>query len=123
MDFPLFRLAEANLTFAEATLRAGGSKAEAVNAINELRNRAKATTIGESDLTLNFILDEKSREFYFEAQRRVDLIRFNKFTSDYIWDWKGGVAEGTSLPDYLKLLPIPISQLTANTKLIQNTGY
>ena len=123
MDFPLFRLAEANLTFAEATLRAGGSKTEALKAINDLRKRAKATEIGESDLTLNFILDEKSREFYFEAQRRVDLIRFNKYTSDYIWDWKGGVAEGTSLPAHLKLLPIPISQLTANTKLIQNTGY
>lgn len=123
MDFPLFRLAEANLTFAEATLRAGGSKTEAVKAINELRIRAKATTIGESDLTLNFILDEKSREFYFEAQRRVDLIRFKKFTSDYIWDWKGGVAEGTPLPEHLALLPIPVSQLTANSKLTQNTGY
>lgn len=123
MDFPLFRLAEANLTFAEATLRAGSSKAEAMSAINELRSRAKATPIGESDLTLDFILDEKSREFYFETQRRVDLIRFNKFTSGYTWDWKGGVAEGTSIPNYLKLLPIPVSQLAANSKLIQNSGY
>ena len=45
MDFPLFRLAEANLTFAEATIRAGGDKQAALSAINQLRKRAKATEI------------------------------------------------------------------------------
>lgn len=124
MDFPLFRLAEAHLTFAEATLRAGGSKTEALNSINALRNRANAYVIGESELTLDFILDEKAREFYFEAQRRVDLIRFNKYTSgNYVWDWKGGVEGGTSLSTHLNLLPIPVSQMTANSNLIQNPGY
>lgn len=124
MDFPLFRLAEANLTFAEATLRrAGGSMADALNAVNDLRRRAKATVINESDLTLDFLLDEKSREFYFEAQRRVDLIRFNKYSSNYTWDWKGGVPEGTSVANHLTLLPIPVSQIAANTNLIQNPDY
>jgi hypothetical protein len=123
MDFPLFRLAEANLTFAEATLRAGGNKADALKAVNDLRNRAKAGEIRESDLTLDFILDEKSREFYFEAQRRVDLIRFNKYTSNYTWDWKGGVEQGTSIGSHLSLLPIPISQISANSNLVQNPGY
>jgi len=123
MDFPLFRLAEANLTFAEAIIREGGSKAEAVSAINALRTRAKVNTISESDLTLDFILDEKAREFYFEAQRRVDLIRHNKYTSNYTWDWKGGVATGTSISNHLTLLPIPTSQLSANSNLIQNPGY
>jgi len=122
-DFPLFRLAEAHLTFAEATLRAGGSTSEALSAINALRNRANAGTISESDLTLDFILDEKAREFFFEAQRRVDLIRFNKYTSNYIWDWKGGVPAGTSVSSHLSLLPIPSSQLSANTNLVQNPGY
>lgn len=123
MDFPLFRLAEANLTFAEATLRAGGDKTLALKAINDLRDRAKASEISESDLTLDFILDEKSREFYFETQRRVDLIRFNKYTSNYTWDWKGGVAAGNSVADHLKLLPIPVSQLSANSNLVQNPEY
>lgn len=123
MDFPLFRLAEANLTFAEAIVRGGGDKAQAVNAINALRNRAKASTISESDLTLDFILDEKAREFYFEAQRRVDLIRHSKYTSNYTWDWKGGVAEGRNIGSHLSLLPIPASQLSANSNLKQNPGY
>ena len=123
MDFPLFRLAEANLTFAEATLRAGGSKTDALKAVNDLRKRAKATEITESQLTLDFLLDEKAREFYFEAQRRVDLIRFNKYTSNYTWDWKGGSPEGVSVSNYLTLLPIPVAQLAANSNLIQNPGY
>ena len=55
MDFPLFRLAEANLTFAEATLRAGGDKQAALSAINQLRKRAKATEITATDLTLDFV--------------------------------------------------------------------
>ena len=43
----------------------------------------KAFEITATDLTLDFVLDEKAREFYFEAQRRTDLIRYNKFTSNY----------------------------------------
>lgn len=123
MDFPLFRLAEANLTFAEATLRANGDKQAALTAINALRTRAKATQITASDLTLDFILDEKAREFYFEAQRRTDLIRYNQFTSNYTWDWKGNTANGTSVSSHYTLYPIPSAQLTANSNLIQNPGY
>jgi hypothetical protein len=123
MDFPLFRLAEAHLTFAEATLRGNGSHADALRAINELRNRAKAGEIREPDLSLDFILDEKAREFYFEAQRRTDLIRFNRYTSNYTWDWKGGIPAGVSISNHLSLLPIPISQISANSNLIQNPGY
>ena len=123
MDFPLFRLAEANLTFAEATLRAGGDKQAALSAINQLRKRAKATEITATDLTLDFVLDEKAREFYFEAQRRTDLIRYNKFTSNYTWDWKGETAGGTSISSPFSLLPIPSTQLVANSNLKQNPGY
>ena len=117
MDFPLFRLAEANLTFAEATIRAGGDKQAALSAINQLRKRAKATEITATDLTLDFVLDEKAREFYFEAQRRTD------FTSNYTWDWKGETAGGTSISSHFSLLPIPSTQLVANSNLKQNPGY
>lgn len=119
----MFRLAEANLTFAEATIRAGGDKQAALSAINQLRKRAKATEITATDLTLDFVLDEKAREFYFEAQRRTDLIRYNKFTSNYTWDWKGETAGGTSISSHFSLLPIPSTQLVANSNLKQNPGY
>lgn len=77
-DVPLMRLAEAYLTFAEATVRQnGGAAAEATEAINTLRKRANAKT--ETSYTLDHILDEWSREFAFEGRRRSDLIRFGKF--------------------------------------------
>ena len=123
-DFPLFRIADVYLMYAEATLRGGGgSEATAVSYMNELRDRAgnfgKVTSIN-----LDFILNERARELFWEGHRRTDLIRFGKFTDgDYVWPWKGGVAEGTSTPSYLNLLPIPATDLNANPNLTQNAGY
>ena len=122
MDIPFMRVAEAYLTFAEATLRAGGDKGAAMNAVNELRKRAHATEL--TDLTLNNVLDEKCREFYFEAQRRTDLIRYGYYTSgNYLWDWKGGSATGVGVSSIYNLLPIPASDMNANENLVQNPGY
>ena len=51
-----------------------------------------SATISDSDFTLDFMMDERARELFYEAQRRTDLIRFGKYTSaDYVWPWKGGV--------------------------------
>ncbi len=91
------RAAEAYLTYAEAVTRLAGSgaaPADAVDAINKVRERAHATK--KASYSLNDILDEWSREFYFEGRRRVDLIRFGKFggTTDYKWQWKGGAYAG-----------------------------
>jgi hypothetical protein len=78
-------------------------------------------------LTLNFypfIVVERGREFFFEGQRRTDLIRFNKFTgSSYVWTWKGNVKEGRSVADHFKVYPIPADDIGANENLVQNTGY
>ncbi|MFH4969312.1 RagB/SusD family nutrient uptake outer membrane protein [Gaetbulibacter sp. M240] len=133
IDFPVFRLAEIYLTYAEAVLRGGtgGDTSTALNFINEIRGRAYADdpsssegNITTSDLTLDFILDEKAREFYWEAQRRTDLIRFDKLTSgNYLWAWKGGVKEGRSVDDKYNLFPIPTADLLANPNLVQIDGF
>lgn len=121
-DVPFFRLAEAYLTFAEATLRNKGVEKDALDAVNELRQRANATKL--ATINLDMILDEKAREFYFEGQRRTDLVRYGYFTTNkYVWDWKGGVAAGTSVNSIYNLLPIPASDINANENLTQNTGY
>lgn len=125
-DFPMFRIADAYLMYAEAILRGGtgGNLATAVSNINKLRTRAGATTITESDLTLDFILAERGRELFWECHRRTDLIRFDKFTgSSKIWQWKGGVKNGTSTEPYRNLMPIPARAIQANPTLQQNTGY
>jgi hypothetical protein len=130
IDFPLFRLGEIYLTYAEAVLRGGtgGDTNTALAYINDLRTRAyNGSTSGNilaSALTLDFILDERGRELYYEAFRRTDLIRFNKFTTDaYLWAWKGGVKAGTAVASKFNIFPLPPTDLSANPNLSQNTGY
>lgn len=125
-DFPLFRLADAYLMYVEAVLRggSGGSKSVALSYVNQIRSRAGIANIGDSSLTLDFILNERSRELYWEGHRRTDLIRFGKFTKNYAWPWKNGVYSGTpSIDDKFKLYPLPVGEISANPNLKQNPGY
>ena len=128
-DFPLYRLADFYLTYAEAVLRGGtgGDITTAVGYINELRERAYGDASGDitaSDLDLDFILDERGRELYWECQRRTDLVRFGKLTgSDYTWPWKGAVAAGTSTNEIYNVFPIPSSDINANPNLSNISGY
>ena len=127
-DYPMFRLADAYLMFAEASLRGAGngSRGTSVDLINELRVRAygdNSGNISDSDLDLDFILEERSRELYWEATRRLDLIRYNQYTENGIWPWKGNVAEGRTTESHRNIFPIPASDLLANPNLQQNPGY
>jgi hypothetical protein len=124
IDFPIFRLADAYLMYAECAVRGSGSLATATTYVNALRTRANTTNVNQTDLTLDFILDERAREFHFEGQRRTDLVRFGKFTGgSYIWPWKGGVKTGSPTQSYRDIFPIPADAIVANQNLIQNPGY
>lgn len=126
LDFPLFRLAEMYLVYAEAQLRGGGgSKESTIAYINLLRGRAYGNTSGNvTDITLDEVLNERARELYWEGFRRTDLIRYDKFTSgSYLWPWKGGVKGGTGVADKYDLFPIPSTDIIANPNLTQNPGY
>ena len=129
IDFPIFRLSEMYLNYAEAVSRkaSSGDPATALGYINLIRARAYGNTSGNitaSQLTIDFILDERSRELYWEGFRRTDLIRYNRFVeSTYVWPWKGGVKSGTNVDAYRKLYPIPSADISSNTNLKQNTGY
>lgn len=129
-DFPLFRLGEVYLNLAEAVLRGGqgASKTEALGLINDLRRRAYidklSSPISDSEFTLDFMLDERGREMFFEAQRRTDLVRFGKYTgANYVWPWKGGVAEGKGVSDFYAIYPLPSDDIGSNENLKQNEGY
>jgi hypothetical protein len=129
VDFPIFRLADAYLMYAEAVLRGGqgGTVGQAVDLVNQLRERAYGDVSGNitsGDLTLDFVLDERARELFWEGHRRTDLIRFGKFTGGaYLWPWKGDVKNGAATPSYRNLYPLPSADLAANPKLKQNEGY
>lgn len=119
-DIPLFRLAEAYLTRAEAKLRLG--QEGALSDVNEIRSRAHANLL--SGITLDQMPDEWCREFYFEARRRTDLVRFGLFTSSrYVWPLKGGTANGTGVDSHFNVYPIPYNDIVGNPNMTQNPGY
>lgn len=142
-DFPLFRLADVYLMYAECVARLGedwdnwdgGSDAEAATRkegaiyyINKVRERAGAADVWKDNFAsdadfLQFILDERARELYHEGYRRTDLIRFGEFTtSKYIWQWKGGTHDGQAVDSKYNIYPIPNTELTANPNL-HNDNY
>jgi hypothetical protein len=127
IDFPMFRLGEAYLIYAEAVLRGGGgSRAQALDYVNQLRARAYGNASGnvtDAQLTLPFLLAERGRELFWEAHRRTDLIRYGQFTSQGVWQWKGGVKAGKVTESFRNLYPLPASELLANPNLKQNAGY
>ena len=122
-DFFLMRVAEAYLTYAEALARQNGNVAtgEAADAINTIRSRAHAST--KNRYTMNEILDEWSREFYFEGRRRTDLVRHDKFggNTGYNWEWKGGTLSGSNFEAYKNIFAIPANQVRG--AITQNPGY
>ncbi|MDD2799160.1 MAG: RagB/SusD family nutrient uptake outer membrane protein [Bacteroidales bacterium] len=124
MDIPFMRVAEAYLIYAEAKLRSSAANApEALTVVNQLRARAGAIALTSIDL--DKILDENSREFFFEGKRRIDLVRFNKYggATGYTWDWKNGVAAGSDFSAIYNIFPLPSTDLNANPNLTQNPGY
>jgi len=126
IDFPMIRLAEMYLIYAEAECRLSGTLAKSSQAgqyIEALRDRACVSTA--SAIELDDILAERGAELMWEGHRRTDLIRYGYYTSmSFAWPYKGGVANGkTSLPNYRTVFPLLYSDLTQNPNLKQNTGY
>jgi hypothetical protein len=125
--FPIFRLGEAYLIYAEAAVRTGTNVAQGLTYFNLLRERAFGNAthdITAGQMTLDTILAERSRELLFEARRRTDLIRFDEFTGGtYVWAWKGNQPGGTATDAHFKLYAIPLNELSANPNLKQNPGF
>jgi hypothetical protein len=125
-DFPIFRLADAYLMRAEALFNTG-DMANALTDVNLIRTRAFGGTTGNitaAKLTKSFLLDERGREFYYEAQRRTDLVRFGQFTDgSYLWQWKGGSYSGITTDKHLDIFPIPGDEVSSNPNIKQNPLY
>ena len=124
-DLPLIRLADIYLMMAECYLRGASnvSQVEALAAVNKVRERAFGNSSGNisaAQLTLDFMIQERGREFQTEMLRRTDLVRFNMFTTDkYLWDFKGGMPDGTAVDSKYNVYPIPYAEQTANPHMKQ----
>lgn len=139
IKFPLLRSTDAYMIAAEAILRgASAPRSEALQYVNEVRQRAYMSgpyakegvrsdvdgRISDSELTLDFILEERQREFASECMRRDDLVRFGKFTSGKNWDWKNAERLGSDVDARFNIFPIPETELTNNPGIKQNhPGY
>ncbi|MDH6313828.1 hypothetical protein M2137_002619 [Parabacteroides sp. PFB2-10] len=122
-DLGLFRIAEAYLTYAEASTRLNGANADAKEKINALRGRANAAQ--KNLYSLEDICDEWSREFWFEGRRRMDLVRFGRYAgqASYKWEWMGGTYAGAQFANSKSIFGIPENDRANNPNLIQNPGY
>ena len=124
VDFPMIRLAEIYLIYAEACMHVGGDASEQIAA---LRQRAGVQGPGDAGVMIDadFMVAERARELMWEAHRRTDLIRFGLFDSDaYLWPYKGGDSySGQAFQPYMRIFPIPPTELATNKALKQNPGY
>lgn len=122
VDFPMIRLAEIYLIYAEACMNLGQGGL-ALPYLEELS--ARAGVDGPSEVTEEFLMVERARELMWEAHRRTDLVRYGLYhTSDYLWPYKGGDSfAGQAFPQYKCIFPLPPTELAANDKLVQNPGY
>jgi hypothetical protein len=126
-DFPLFRMGDVYLMYAELALVDNqGSATTALGYINDLRSRGGVSPATISDYISDpkmFIIKERAKELYWEGHRRQDLIRLGKYLNDYNWEWKGGNQAGDPVDEHVLIYPIPNKELNSNTLLSQNPGY
>ncbi len=130
-DMYMFRLAETYLLRAEAYVGKNNKVAAAAD-INVIRARANAKPAVSSEMDLDYILDERLRELYYEEPRMLTLCRTGKLAErnrkyNYSYTDITGTYEcaGTSIQDYHNLWPIPYSEIERNTEAVleQNPGY
>jgi len=120
-DIPYIRLADIILARAEALNEIGGPTQEAVDLINQIRNRVGATpavlsNYPSKESLRDFILAERAREFYSEGLRREDLVRHGKFIQQ-------AIDRGIAAEPHQVLYPLPQEQIDNNPNLEQNPGY
>jgi hypothetical protein len=146
----IYRLAETYLLRAEAYFYKG-DLVKAATDINAVRGRAKARLIAPGEVTIDFIMDERSRELFLEEPRKCELTRVsyiladqkmmgysrsNLTTKNYYYDrkmavdnfYRDDVLYGDyhyRLSPYNILWPIPLSSILANVngQINQNSGY
>ena len=121
IDFPMIRLGEIYLIYAEACMNLGQANT-ALPKVQELAARAGVTA--PTSITQEWLIEERARELMWEGHRRTDLIRYGKFSSSsFLWTYKGGSFSGQGFDDHMKIFAIPASELASNPELHQNPGY
>lgn len=122
----LFRYADILLMKAECELRLGTNLQDALNLVNQIRERAYGNASHDwamKDLTLDNILAERGRELAWEGWRRQDLIRYEVASGKPYFSAPRVPGKLQDADSHWEIFPIPTQQITANPNLKQNPGY
>ena len=128
-NYPILRYADVLLIYAEALARTTGVTTPALDAVNQVRRRAFNVTTSTYDLSpalttsqfIDAILQERSFELCFEADRWYDLTRTGKY-----------LQVATALNSYYvsravqtkhRWFPIPSQEVQSNSLMVQTTGW
>lgn len=131
----ILRYADVLLLKAEAILQSGGSTAEAIGLINDVRTRARgagtspdnySTAQTDRTIILNWIINERFLELAGEGQRWFDLRRWHKaayITLNNAFFNPTNAAAMNFIPARHLYFPIPSSEIDRNPLITQNPDY
>lgn len=147
INFPILRYADVLLMNAEAENYVNGPTTVAYNAVNQVRRRGYGLPINTPSVVADLpsglskadfqlaIEDERMRELCFEAVRKMDLIRWNKFvttmnavgvemsTAPTPTNQQYGGLAGNNVAAKHLLFPIPSTEMGSNSMVKQNLGW
>lgn len=136
-NYRLLRLADVLLLKAEALIQSGGSTAEAIGLINQVRTRARdmvgagtapadySTAETDTQTIMDWIMNERFLELAAEGQRWLDLRRWHMqgiITLDNSFFSSNVATMAFQAPKHL-LFPIPNIERDVNPNVTQNAGY
>ncbi|WP_293945882.1 MULTISPECIES: RagB/SusD family nutrient uptake outer membrane protein [unclassified Sphingobacterium] len=130
-NFPLIRLADVLLMYAEAKNETLGAPDQTVyDAVNGVRKRVKMPDLPSGlskELMREKIRHERMVELAGEGQRYSDIRRWKiaKDVVDKVWmtDFNGTQIRQRGFPDHYYLWPIPQAERDVNPNLTQNPGW
>lgn len=124
-NFPILRLADVYLIAAEAEARASGVTDKAYENINAVRTRAGLANLSPNlskDAFIEAVLQERSWELCYEADRWFDLTRTGKF-KEVVSKATNSYYPTRPVQDKHRYFPIPNVEILTNSKLEQNPAW
>ena len=135
----VLRYADVLLMQAEALVQSGGATTEAIELINQVRERARnsadsvvalvpadyPTTETDRDVIMRWVMEERRQELAFEEWHRwFDLRRWHLGGLIDLTEWDFGTASGGfEFMENNLYFPIPATEIELNPNLTQNVGY
>ncbi|PUZ24990.1 RagB/SusD family nutrient uptake outer membrane protein [Chitinophaga parva] len=127
LNYTIYRLADVELMYAEASNRAeGGPNAQAIKVVNDIRKRAHLAPLGtlSQDAFEKEVWLERYFELCFENKMWFDMVRTLKVHNDVTGNWDNFVGHKTvynaTFSENQRLFPVPQQEIDVNPNLLPN---